>query len=134
MNPNYFANVLVRFGHFCLVLALVALMGGHWAVLQTVAWTAMLADNLETESFEEAVKNTFSGKRPCKLCKSIASGKQEEKKSDLPEFAKKLEFVSERPAIIFSAPDTFTLAPEFLVRCPLRLHQPPLPPPRLFCA
>jgi hypothetical protein len=37
--------VFGRIGNIFLVLALVAMLGAHWTLLQTVAWTTMLADN-----------------------------------------------------------------------------------------
>jgi hypothetical protein len=37
--------VLARFSKFLVVVALVTTTGLHWAVLQSVAWTTMLASN-----------------------------------------------------------------------------------------
>ena len=37
-------------GKFFVVVALVSTLGAHWALLQTVAWTTMLANNLRTQS------------------------------------------------------------------------------------
>ena len=34
--------------------------GVHWGALQSVAWTRMLAENLRTTSFTEAVVRTFN--------------------------------------------------------------------------
>ncbi len=48
-----------RFSKFLVVVALVATTGLHWAVLQSVAWTTMLANNLRTQSLAEAVAHTF---------------------------------------------------------------------------
>jgi len=63
------------------VAALVLITGAHWAALQTVAWTTMLANNLRTQSVSEAVSHTFDGEHPCPLCRAIAAAKKSEKKS-----------------------------------------------------
>ena len=51
--------MFARFGKCCVIVALVLTTGAHWAVLQTVAWTTMLATNLRTHSVAEAVTRTF---------------------------------------------------------------------------
>ena len=38
-----------KLGHILLIVALLAAVGGHWIVLQSVAWTNMLAGNLRTD-------------------------------------------------------------------------------------
>lgn len=122
--------MLVRLGHALLILALVAALGGHWAVLQTVAWANMLVANLYTDSFEAAVTKTFDGNHPCGLCKEISAGKKAEKKTDFRSLAKKLEFVSDRPVLVFTPPTAFYLVPEQEASARLLSHQPPVPPPR----
>jgi hypothetical protein len=122
--------VLKRFGHCLLILALLGATGGHWVVLQTVAWTDMLAENLQTSSVTEAISKTFGGTHPCKLCKQISSGKQAEKKSESPLQIKKLEFVSERPAFVFVAPQEFRLMSELFSPLDDLTHLPSVPPPR----
>ena len=68
------------------------MLGAHWALLQTVAWTTMLADNLRTHSLSESVARTFDGKYPCPICKAIAAGKKSEKKNEFTLQTQKLEF------------------------------------------
>jgi hypothetical protein len=126
----YLSPMFVRFGHALLIVALIAALGGHWAVLQTVAWTNMLAHNLRTDSLENAVTKTFNGKNPCNLCKAISAGKKAETKSQFHSPVKKLEFVSDRPVLVFSAPSEFSLMPEFIASAVLLSYQPPVPPPR----
>jgi hypothetical protein len=122
--------VFKRLGHVLLIVALLVATGGHWALLQTVAWTNMLASNLRTSSFEEAVVKTFDGKHPCSLCKQIAQGKKSEKKSEFPVQLKRLEFVSEHTEFVFVAPRDFRLLPasEFCLSGVAR--SPAVPPPR----
>lgn len=125
-NPNVFA----RLGHVLLIVALLAATGTHWAVLQSVAWTTMLVDNLRTVPLREAVERTFDGKHPCKLCHGISKGKAAEKNTEFPTWAKKLEFVAQRPIFVFSAPTHYRLVPEFFSAATDRPHRPPIPPPR----
>ncbi len=48
------SRVFLRFGKAMVAVALVLTLGGHWALLQTMAWTAMLAGNLQSCSLHEA--------------------------------------------------------------------------------
>jgi hypothetical protein len=122
--------VVKKFGHVFLILALLGATGGHWAVLQTIAWADMLATNLRTESVGEAITKTFDGAHPCKLCKQISTGKKEEKKSELSFQIKKLEFVSIRPAWLILAPQDFQTLPEAAFAFESIPHRPSVPPPR----
>lgn len=122
--------MLRKVGHAALIVALIAAVGGHWAVLQTVAWTSMLAQNLRTDSIEQALAKTFDGQHPCRLCKAISAGKKSEKKSEFPTLAKKLEFVSDRLVFVFSAPEAFWLQGEFSPHSDSLSTAPLLPPPR----
>lgn len=122
-------GMFVRLGHAMLIVALLAATGGHWALLQTVAWSNMLANNLQSASFSEALVRTFDGKHPCNLCHEIASAKKTEKKSELPNLGKKLEFTSERPAFVFSAPTDFVLLIAMAESLASWSEAPPTPPP-----
>jgi hypothetical protein len=130
----YGRGVFHRIGHALLILALIGATGTHWALLQSVAWTTMLADNLRSTSFTEAVQRTFDGKHPCNLCEHVAKGRKAEKKSDFPPCAKKLEFLSERPAFVFCTPEDFRLLPSFDESGITLAHKPPVPPPRSLAA
>jgi hypothetical protein len=126
--------VFRKLGHVLLIVALVASVGGHWAVLQSVAWTNMLAENLHEVSVTAAFEKTFDGQHPCRLCRAITEGKNSEKKTELPAPLKKIEFISEQPIFVFNPPQKFHLAGgiRFFLsdfsRCPL------VPPPRYFFA
>jgi len=124
--------VLVRFGKILLLIALAATLGAHWALLQTVAWTTMLADNLQTNSFHDAAEKTFDGKHPCCLCKAIAAAKQSEKKTEFSLQSQKLEFppVDENFALI--APSQFQILPQKNSSAKSFAPKPPLQPPRGF--
>ena len=119
-----------QLGHVLLIVALLAAVGGHWVVLQSVAWTNMLAENLRAVSVTEAFEKTFDGQHPCRLCKAIKEGKTSEKKTELPMPLQKIEFVSEQPVFVFNPPPDFHLVPAATFSLPDFSSQPPVPPPR----
>jgi hypothetical protein len=120
-----------RLGNLLLILALLAATGGHWALLQSLAWTSMLTDHLQTQSFTEAMSQTFDSRHPCKYCLAIAAAKRAEKKSELPpQVRQKIEFPPLTEGVAMFAPATFqllTVADTFAGTAPF---QPPTPPPR----
>ncbi len=61
--------------------AFFSLTGGHWVVLQTVAWAQMLHDYSRTAPIAEAIERTFSGDYPCTMCIKIGEGQQKEGKA-----------------------------------------------------
>jgi hypothetical protein len=124
--------VSVRLGKIFLVIALAAMLGAHWALLQTVAWTTMLADNLCTHSAKEAVTETFDGKHPCCLCKAIAAGKQSEKKTEFSFPSQKLEFPPANENFVLIAPSQFQLLPQENFSAKSFAQKPLLQPPRVF--
>jgi hypothetical protein len=124
--------VFVHFGKILVVLALVMSLGAHWALLQTVAWTTMLTDNLHSDSFCAAVTKTFDGNHPCPLCKAIAAGKQSEKKTEFNLQSQKLEFLPSMENFILIAPSQFQLLPQNGTFAKSRSQKPLLPPPRQF--
>jgi hypothetical protein len=124
------AGVLKRAGNIFLLIAMLAVTGGHWAVLQTVAWTTMLAGRMGTDSFATAVHDTFDGKHPCCMCRQIAAGKQSEKKAEFTQQFKPPEFLPAAPQFVFAAPSHFlvlTVAADFPKSV---CRTPPTPPPR----
>ena len=55
------------------------MLGGHWLVLQSVAWTRMLVDFSRQDSFTTAVAKTFDGEHLCPImCRKIQAGRQAE--------------------------------------------------------
>ena len=74
-------DVLRKLGLVFAAFALFSIAGGHWAVLQTVAWAEMLHDyTQQTGSVTVAVEQTFDGVHPCELCREIATAKAKEHK------------------------------------------------------
>lgn len=73
--------MLRSLGFSLMCLAMFSIAGGHWAVLQTVAWAQMVREYSKTATVAEALEKTFSGKAPCSLCEQIAEARQQEEKS-----------------------------------------------------
>jgi len=113
-----------------MAMALVFSIGLHWAFLQSVAWTTMLAGNLRSGSLIEALDRTFDSKYPCSLCKAIAKGRQAEKKSVFSNFSTKLEFVSNGASFVFTPPADFCELSAGNDSAAGLIRQPPSPPPR----
>jgi hypothetical protein len=119
-----------RLGKMLVVIALAATLGAHWALLQTVAWTSMLADNLQSCSFRDAVVKTFDGKHPCCLCKAIAAGKKSEKKNEFTSQMQKLEYTPMKGNVVLIPPtQSHLLSLEDLVAESFT-QEPLTPPPR----
>ncbi len=121
--------MLKRLGHALTVFALLCAIGTHWVLLQSVAWTSMLADNLRTRSLSEAVQRTFDGKHPCPLCKQIAKGRQDEKKGEFPPKLKKLDCSFLFTSIILTTPSDYYEVSVPLTPLDGLTHAPPVPPP-----
>lgn len=125
--------MLLRLGHFACVLAFFAICGGHWAVLQTVAWAQMLRDYSEESGLVTAIQQTFSGERPCGMCVNITEGRQKEKQSPATvALAKKLEiWIAQTPALLrrpLAEPRHFPS--DLNPNLPVRADEPPVPVPR----
>ena len=122
--------MLCRFGNVVLMIAVLAATGAHWSVLQSIAWTRMLATNLSTCSFTEAVQKTFDGQHPCGLCKTIAAGKKAESKKEFTPPLQKFKFppVSKNLALIVPMNFRLILLADTIGN--FLTQQPPTPPPR----
>jgi prepilin-type N-terminal cleavage/methylation domain-containing protein len=84
---------------------LVLSIGLHWPLLQSVAWLNMIVSFSKEQGFQQAVATTFSGKRPCKLCKLVDDGQKAEKKQTKEITTKKFDLFAVTTApFIFSAP------------------------------
>jgi hypothetical protein len=117
-----------------LILVLLAGTGAHWGALQSVAWTRMLAENLRTSSFADAVSRTFDGQHPCSLCKVIASAKKSEKRLEFPQPLARLEFPLTAQSLLLVAPTHSRLVPTTGELVESLSEPPPTPPPRTTCA
>lgn len=57
-------------------------LGLHWAVLQSAAWAGMLVDRVQEMSVGEAIRTTFDGAHPCRLCQVVQEGRAAAKAED----------------------------------------------------
>jgi hypothetical protein len=126
--------VIVRLGKVLVVFALVTTLGAHWALLQTVAWTTMLASNLQSGSIHDAMAKTFDGQHPCCLCKAIAAAKKSQQKDEFIVDKQKLEFPPILGKLVLMAPSRLDLFPWKDSFAKSFFPQPATPPPRGFFA
>ncbi len=71
------------------------LVGGPHSLVQVYAWANMILDYSQESSLSQAVTDTFSGEKPCCLCKKIAAVKEADpnggrEKAPLPPLSAKL--------------------------------------------
>ena len=118
----------------CLLgLAMFSVAGGHWAVLQTVAWAQMLRDYSKDATMVEAVEKTFSGEAPCSMCKLITKARQQEEKAPATvKVDKKAEvFVTASKELLpLRVSTSFSYPSMNLLDGPVRFDSPPIPVPR----
>ena len=124
--------VFARCGKILVIVALVFSTGLHWAALQTVAWTTMLAANMGCDSFSESVSKTFDGEHPCPLCKAISAAKKSERKSEITAPNLKMEFPPMSENLLLIAPSMFEMLFAVNYFAESTSQKPPLPPPRNF--
>lgn len=119
-----------RLARFLVLIAAVQILGGHWAVLQTVAWAKMIVDYAQRDSLGAAVVKTFDGRHPCGLCKVIEKGKGNDQRPDSLVVIRKVElFYAAVPVLVPPQGESWLLsaAERFSTR---RVEQPAVPPPR----
>ena len=120
----------VRLGRWFVVLAVVFATGSHWFFLQSIAWVGMAVNYSKTAPISVALKKTFDGDHPCKLCLAVKEGKQEEKKQELLKLETKLDFLCLQPfSLIHPELRVFLLSVGAEFALP-RAQAPPAPPPR----
>ena len=119
-----------RFGQLLLVGTLILAIGGHWIVLQSVAWTSMVISYSQQASLREALQKTFDGRHPCTLCKLVTKGKTDEKKPAARNAETKLDFFCELERLAVPPPEPSVVAPFQPPAALLRAESPPTPPPR----
>lgn len=68
----------MRLGRFLCILALFALSGLDRSVVQTYAWSTMIADRAPEQGLAEAFDSTFSGDEPCLICQAVIETEKKE--------------------------------------------------------
>jgi len=124
-------KTLLRFSRWLIVAALFLAIGGHWALLQTVAWASMIVDYSRNGALTEAVEKTFDGQHPCVICQQIQKGRQSEKKHEAVQLIKKIELFNQRTAeLVYPSTSSSSVTTRaFLVEA--RWDAPLVPPPRV---
>ncbi len=123
-----------RTRHLATVLAIASVLlasGGHWLLLQSVAWGGMLISYSTSTSLSEAINRTFDGEHPCKLCKVIQAGR--EKESDRPTLPSPRIpdlFCESRRVTVPTCEAELPRITSTLQRLNSRDHRPPTPPPK----
>ncbi len=111
-------------------------LGLHWAALQSVAWTAMFLQRVQTETMAEAFRTTFDGNHPCPLCLVVREGRAAEQPPTTPAGwpgnpVPKLElFLSAAPPVFVPKEGTGPGRPADDSDFHPRSEPPALPPPR----
>ena len=113
-----------------IVFPLVCAIGGHWAFLQSVAWLGMAVSYSQNAPLSEALRKTFDGQHPCKLCKVVREGKKSEHKQACLKVETKLDYCLVRAPSPLDSPPPFVIHPGASDSRPLRADSPPTPPPR----
>lgn len=70
------------FRYLFLLFGCLHLVGGPHSLVQVYAWANMILDYSQETSLSQAVADTFSGEKPCCLCKKIAAAKEDEQKQE----------------------------------------------------
>ncbi len=60
-------------------LALFTISGGHWALMQGIAYAGMIRVYSSEGSLSSTIEKTFNGNSPCSFCKKIAQAKKKER-------------------------------------------------------
>lgn len=124
------SGVLSKAARIAVALMLALSVGGHWAVLQTVAWVGMAIEYSQCMPVDQALVATFDGSRPCSLCQAVQQGRAEERKQSVLNPAKDFKGLLQQPAVALNGPHVapLPLLPEPDPHTPF--FQPPHPPPR----
>jgi hypothetical protein len=126
----YLPAVRSQTAKLIVALTLTLTLGFHWAFLQSVAWTGMLISWSHTTSFSDALKLTFDGKHPCKLCKFVDEGKKSEKKQEVQTPTAKIECSMPGSNVISFQPVPHVYVANTELVFVSRSLSPPTPPPR----
>jgi hypothetical protein len=120
-----------RFGIFFGALALLQILGGHWALLQTSAWVGMIVQYSQRTGLKAALTETFDGEHPCSVCKAIQDGKkQEQKKAPLLQTELKKDYLAAANRFQFYQEWVEVEYPGSNQRLEGVAFEPAVPPPR----
>jgi hypothetical protein len=106
------------------------MVGGHWAILQSIAWLGMAFNFAQTAPLGVALKKTFDGNNPCTLCKAVDEGKKSERQQAWLKVETKLDFCLLPSTVLLEAPAPLDILPGASEWASARAEAPPTPPPR----
>jgi hypothetical protein len=120
------------------LLGCLHLCGGHYGVLQALAWSKMLVDYSQQDGLVVGAIKTFDGNHPCCMCKQIGAAKKADAEQSrdnkvsvsglvLKEFVTSREILAKAPSWTDAIPATL---PDLVVRGAIFGVSPPVPPPR----
>lgn len=126
-------KIIASCGQVIAALALFFIIGGHWGVLQSVAWATMLWTYTSQDgSVLAGAKKTFDGHHPCSMCRSIKAAKKQETKTPQTIAAtKKIELFSVVASSLLPLPegDQFQYPRCLRLAADARSHPPEAPVP-----
>jgi len=118
-------------GIFFGALALLQLLGGHWAVLHTGAWVSMVIQYSQQAGFKAGLAEASDGEHPCTVCKAIeASKKQEQKKVPSLQAELKKDYLAAWSHFDFQPGWVERDYPRFDAHPKAEAFEPAVPPPR----
>jgi hypothetical protein len=120
------------FGAIACLLAIFLSAGGHWALLQSFAYTRMLLEFSQQDSWCTAMQKTFDERYACPLCPKIRDGYNKQHNTPMSlEGVHQPEFLVQSKGLVFFTPDLGTEIAFVLPRHIDFLKAPPKPPPRV---
>ena len=117
-------------GRVATIIALCCAIGLHWIALQSLAWTTMIIDCSKRAPLRQAITQALDGAHPCSLCHAVDSGKNSEKKSDLPSATPKIDMICTPQTTALTRPFVRFAYPTISFACSASALSPLVPPPR----
>lgn len=105
------------------------ILGGHWAVLQSVAWVKMFVEYAQEDSLHVALVKTFDGEHPCSICHTVSDGRKKEEKKEATIAVPKIDAVLMTAVQIPRAEESACSYPSLQTTAAVRDLAPPTPPP-----
>jgi len=112
------------------IAALIVAIGGHWAILQSVAWMGMAVSFAQTAPLTDALRKTFDGQHPCKLCKAVREGQKSERNNSALKVEIKIDLLLISRSATIDPPAQYVSIPSGPVSFHFHSQSPPTPPPR----
>ncbi len=126
--------MLRSFTRLLLVIALCSAIGLQWVAVQSIAWTAMLIENVKFFPVAEALAKTFDGQHPCDLCLVAQTGQSHDRQPEAQTVRAKIDLIcAARPLSLETSFETIRY-PRHGAAVLARGQTPAVPPPRVALA